>query len=156
VVEFNGADEAIDIVEKPSQFISNWAVTGLYFYDNAVLDIAAELRPSARGELEITDINRRYLQLRKLHVVKLGRGYAWLDTGTHDAMLEAAEFVRTLQHRQGLLVGCPEEIAYSNGFINGDELRSLAARYGKTAYGRYLLQLVDESDTRQEAQRARG
>jgi glucose-1-phosphate thymidylyltransferase len=156
VVEFNDADEAIDIVEKPRQFISNWAVTGLYFYDNAVLDIAAELRPSARGELEISDINRRYLQLRKLHVVKLGRGYAWLDTGTHDAMLEAAEFVRTLQHRQGLLVGCPEEIAYSKGFINGDELRSLAARYDKTAYGRYLLQLVDESDSRQETQRARG
>jgi glucose-1-phosphate thymidylyltransferase len=156
VVEFNDADEAIDIVEKPSQFISNWAVTGLYFYDNAVLDIAAALRPSARGELEISDINRRYLQLRKLHVVKLGRGYAWLDTGTHDAMLEAAEFVRTIQHRQGLLVGCPEEIAYSKGFINGDELRSLAARYGKTAYGQYLLQLVDESDSRQEAQRALG
>jgi glucose-1-phosphate thymidylyltransferase len=156
VVEFNDADEAIDIVEKPSQFISNWAVTGLYFYDNTVLDIAAALRPSARGELEISDINRRYLQLRKLHVVKLGRGYAWLDTGTHDAMLEAAEFVRTIQHRQGLLVGCPEEIAYSKGFINGDELRSLAARYGKTAYGQYLLQLVDESDSRQEAQRALG
>ena len=151
VVEFNDADEVIDIVEKPSQLISNWVVTGLYFYDNAVLDIAAELRPSARGELEISDINRRYLELKKLHVVKLGRGYAWLDTGTHDALLEAAEFVRTLQHRQGLLVGCPEEIAYTKRFINGDELRRLAARYGKTAYGRYLLQLVDESDTRQKA-----
>jgi glucose-1-phosphate thymidylyltransferase len=156
VVEFNDADEAIDIVEKPSQFISNWAVTGLYFYDNAVLDIAAELRPSDRGELEISSINRRYLELNKLHVVKLGRGYAWLDTGTHDALLEAAEFVRTIQHRQGLLVGCPEEIAYLKGFINGDELRSLAARYGKTAYGRYLLQLIDESDSRQEPQRAHG
>ena len=100
--------------------------------------------PSARGELEITDVNRRYLELRKLHVVKLGRGYAWLDTGTHDALLEAAEFVRSIQHRQGLLVGCPEEIAYTKGFITGDELRGLAARYGKTAYGRYLLRLVDE------------
>jgi glucose-1-phosphate thymidylyltransferase len=156
VLKFDDAGEPIDLIEKPTQFLSNWAVTGLYFYDNAVLDIAAGLRPSARGELEITDINRRYLELRKLHVVKLGRGYAWLDTGTHDALLEAAEFVRTIQHRQGLLVGCPEEIAYSKGFINGDELRSLAARYDKTAYGRYLLQLVDESDSRQEAQRARG
>ena len=96
---------------KAANFLSNWAVTGLYFYDNAVLDIAANLRPSARGELEITDVNRRYLELKKLHVVKLGRGYAWLDTGTHDALLEASDFVRSIQHRQGLLVGCPEEIA---------------------------------------------
>jgi glucose-1-phosphate thymidylyltransferase len=124
--------------------VSNWAVTGLYFYDNAVLDIAAGLRSSARGELEISDVNRRYLELRKLNVVKLGRGYAWLDTGNHDALLEAAEFVRTIQHRQGLLVGCPEEIAYVKGFITSDRLRGLAARYGKTAYGRYLLRLVDE------------
>ena len=109
-----------------------------------MLDIAAGLRPSARGELEISDVNRRYLELRKLNVVKLGRGYAWLDTGNHDALLEAAEFVRTIQHRQGLLVGCPEEIAYVKGFITSDQLRGLAARYGKTAYGRYLLRLVDE------------
>ena len=93
-------------------------MTGLYFYDNAVLDIAAGLRPSARGELEITDVNRRYMELKKLHVVKLGRGYAWLDTGTHDALLEAAEFVRSIQHRQGLLVGCPEEVAFLKKFIN--------------------------------------
>jgi glucose-1-phosphate thymidylyltransferase len=151
VLKFDDAGEPIDLVEKPTQFLSNWAVTGLYFYDNAVLDIAAALRPSARGELEISDINRRYLELRKLHVVKLGRGYAWLDTGTHDALLEAAEFVRAIQHRQGLLVGCPEEIAYVKGFITGDELRSLAARYEKTAYGRYLLQLVDEPHARQKA-----
>jgi glucose-1-phosphate thymidylyltransferase len=151
VLKFDDAGEPIDLVEKPTQFLSNWAVTGLYFYDNAVLDIAAGLRPSARGELEISDINRRYLELRKLHVVKLGRGYAWLDTGTHDSLLEAAEFVRAIQHRQGLLVGCPEEIAYTKGFITGDELRSLAARYDKTAYGRYLLQLVDEPDARQKA-----
>jgi glucose-1-phosphate thymidylyltransferase len=156
VVKFDHAGEPIDLVEKPTQFLSNWAVTGLYFYDNAVLDIAAGLRPSARGELEITDVNRRYLELRKLHVVKLGRGYAWLDTGTHDALLEAAEFVRTIQHRQGLLVGCPEEIAYLKSFITENELRGLAARYGKTAYGRYLLHLLDEPDTRQTAQRARG
>ena len=156
VVKFNEAGGAIDIVEKPTQFLSNWAVTGLYFYDNAVLDIAAGLRPSARGELEITDVNRRYLELRQLHVVKLGRGYAWLDTGTHDALLEASQFVRTIQHRQGLLVGCPEEIAYMKSFITSDELRGLAARYGKTAYGRYLLHLLDEPDTRQTSQRALG
>ena len=109
-----------------------------------MLDIAAGLHPSARGELEITDVNRRYLELKKLRVVKLGRGYAWLDTGTHDALLEAAEFVRSIQHRQGLLVGCPEEIAYTKGFISAEKLRSLAARYGKTAYGRYLQRLVEE------------
>src|SRR5262249_6739372 len=151
-VKFDDFGEPIDLVEKPTQFLSNWAVTGLYFYDNAVLDIAARLLPSARGELEISDINRSYLELRKLYVVKLGRGYAWLDTGTHDALLEAAEFVRVIQHRQGLLVGCPEEIAYVKEFITGDELRSLAARYSKTAYGRYLLHLVDEPDARKKAQ----
>jgi glucose-1-phosphate thymidylyltransferase len=144
VVKFGDSGEAMDIVEKPTQFLSNWAVTGLYFYDNAVLDIAAALRPSARGELEITDVNRCYLELRKLRVVKLGRGYAWLDTGTHDALMEASEFVRSIQHRQGLLVGCPEEVAYSKGFITADQLRGLAARYGKTKYGRYLQRLMDE------------
>ena len=146
VVTFDDAGETVDLVEKPTQFLSNWAVTGLYFYDNAVLDIAAGLRPSARGELEITDVNRGYLELRKLHVVKLGRGYAWLDTGTHDELLEAAEFVRSIQHWQGLLVGCPEEVAYTKRFITGEELRGLAAYYGKTAYGRYLLHLVDDPD----------
>src|SRR5215475_7260152 len=145
VVKFDDAGEPVDLVEKPTQFVSNWAVTGLYFYDNAVLDIAAGLRPSARGELEISDVNRRYLELKKLHVVKLGRGYAWLDTGSHDTLLEAAEFVRSIQHRQGLLVGCPEEIAYIKGFITRDELRGLAARYSKTAYGGYLLQLLEET-----------
>jgi glucose-1-phosphate thymidylyltransferase len=144
VVKFGDDCEAIDIVEKPTQFLSNWAVTGLYFYDNAVLDIAAGLRPSARGELEITDVNRHYLQRGKLHVVKLGRGYAWLDTGTHDALLEASEFVRLIQHRQGLLVGCLEEVAYLKGFITADQLRGLAVRYGKTAYGRYLQSIADE------------
>ena len=147
VVKFDELGRPVDIVEKPTQFLSNWAVTGLYFYDNAVLDIAASLRPSARGELEITDVNRRYLELNKLHVVKLGRGYAWLDTGTHDSLLEASEFVRSIQHRQGLLVGCPEEVAYIKGFIAADDLRRLAARYDKTAYGRYLQRLVDEPDS---------
>jgi glucose-1-phosphate thymidylyltransferase len=144
VVLIGANGEAIDIIEKPAKFLSNWAVTGLYFYDNAVLDIAAGLSPSARGELEITDVNRHYLQRGKLHVVKLGRGYAWLDTGTHDALLEASEFVRTIQHRQGLLVGCPEEVAYLKRFITAEALRGLAAPYGKTSYGRYLERLVDE------------
>ena len=111
-----------------------------------MLDIAAGLRPSARGELEITDVNRRYLELRKLHVVKLGRGYAWLDTGTHDALLEAGEFVRSIQHRQGLLVGCPEEIAYNVGFIGVEDLRRLAASLGNSGYGRYLQRLLSEGN----------
>ena len=144
VLKFDAGDKPIDIVEKPTQFISNWAVTGLYFYDNAVLDIAAGLHPSARGELEITDVNRRYMELGKLHIVKLGRGYAWLDTGTHDALLEAGQFVRSIQHRQGLLVGCPEEVAYMKRFITAGELRGLARKYDKTAYGRYLQRLADE------------
>jgi glucose-1-phosphate thymidylyltransferase len=144
VVKFDDADRPIDIVEKPKQFLSNWAVTGLYFYDNTVLDVAAGLRPSARGELEITDVNRRFLKLKKLRVVKLGRGYAWLDTGTHDALLEAAEFVRTVQNRQGLLVGCPEEVAYLQGFITAENLRRLAAKYGRSTYGQYLQRLIDE------------
>jgi glucose-1-phosphate thymidylyltransferase len=144
VLKFDEKEAPTDIIEKPPHFISNWAVTGLYFYDNAVLDIAAGLRPSTRGELEITDVNRRYLELKKLHIVKLGRGYAWLDTGTHDALLEASDFVRSIQHRQGLLIGCPEEIAYTKRFITADDLRALAARYNKTDYGRYLKRLADE------------
>ena len=142
-------DRAVDIIEKPNQFFSNWVVTGLYFYDNSVLDIAANLQPSARGELEITDVNRRYLERGALHVVKLGRGYAWLDTGTHDALIEASEFVRSIQHRQGLLVGCPEEVAYLKGFVTANQIRVLTARYDKTAYGRYLQRLVDEPATRE-------
>jgi glucose-1-phosphate thymidylyltransferase len=146
VVSFDAAGRAMEIVEKPAAPQSNWAVTGLYFYDNSVLDIAAQLRPSARGELEITDVNRHYMDLGKMHVVKLGRGYAWLDTGTHDALLEAAQFVRSIQHRQGLLVGCPEEVAFTKGFITAEELIALAGRFGKTAYGHYLQQLVNEPD----------
>jgi glucose-1-phosphate thymidylyltransferase len=143
VLKFDDADQPTDIVEKPSEFLSNWAVTGLYFYDNAVFEIAAALRPSARGELEISDINRYYLRLKQLQVVKLGRGYTWLDTGTHDTLLEAAEFVRSVQHRQGLLVGCPEEVAYLKGFITAENLRALAAQYHASAYGRYLQRIVD-------------
>ena len=144
VVKFDDAGKPIDIVEKPKQFLSNWAVTGLYFYDNAVLDIAASLRPSARGELEITDLNRHYLELGKLRVVKLGRGYAWLDTGTHDNLLAASEFVRSIQQRQGLLIGCLEEIAFSRGLISADHLLGLIGQYEKTAYGAYLLRLLRE------------
>jgi glucose-1-phosphate thymidylyltransferase len=145
VVRFDSGDRPAEIVEKPAQFLSNWAVTGLYFYDNVVLDIAARLKPSARGELEITDVNRHYLERGQLNVVKLGRGYAWLDTGTHDALLEASEFVRSIQHRQGLLVGCPEEVAYAKKFINAQELRALAAKYDKSPYGRYLERLAIEA-----------
>jgi glucose-1-phosphate thymidylyltransferase len=144
VIKFDGANKPVDIIEKPTQFLSNWVVTGLYFYDNAVLDIAASLRPSARGELEITDINRRYLDLGMLRVVQLGRGYAWLDTGSHDALMEASEFVRSIQHRQGLLVGCPEEIAYLKGFITAAQLSALADKLAKTAYGQYLKRLTNE------------
>jgi glucose-1-phosphate thymidylyltransferase len=144
VVKFDGTGRPVDIVEKPGHFVSNWAVTGLYFYDNAVLDIAAKLRPSPRGELEITDVNRRYLELGQLNVEKLGRGFAWLDTGNHESLLEAAEFVRSIQHRQGLLVGCPDEVAFTNGFIDAAQLRAIAAKCGKTPYGRYLQRLCEE------------
>jgi glucose-1-phosphate thymidylyltransferase len=147
VVKFDKSERPVDIVEKPAQFLSNWAVTGLYFYDNSALDIAARLRPSARGELEITDVNRRYMELGKLNVVKLGRGYAWLDTGTHDSLIEAAQFVRSIQQRQGLIVGCPEEIAYTKGFIGADDLRALAARLGNSLYGRYLHRLANEQNS---------
>lgn len=146
VVKFDETDRPVEIVEKPKEFLSNWAVTGLYFYDNAVLDIAASLRPSARGELEITDVNHRYMELGRLRVVKLGRGYAWLDTGTHEALLEAGQFVRSVQHRQGLIVGCPEEIAYTKGFITADDLRRLATQFGNSAYGQYLCWLADGQD----------
>lgn len=142
VVVFDSSGRPANIVEKPKTFVSPWAVTGLYFYDNRVVDIAADIKPSGRGELEITDVNCRYLELGALHVAKLGRGYAWLDTGTHDALLEAAEFVRSIQRRQGMLVGCLEEIAYSNGLIGVDDVLRIAKRYEKTAYGNYLRNLV--------------
>jgi glucose-1-phosphate thymidylyltransferase len=144
VVQFDNVGQAFEIVEKPTKFISNWAVTGLYFYDNAVLDIAADLAPSARGELEITDVNRRYLEVKKLRVVKLGRGYAWLDTGSHDSLLEASEFVRSIQRRQGLLVGCPEEVAYTMGFISAATVLDQARKFGKGAYGEYLRRLIED------------
>jgi glucose-1-phosphate thymidylyltransferase len=138
VVEFDERMRAISIEEKPRVPKSNWAVAGLYFYDSAVIDIAANLKPSARGEYEITDVNRAYLEQGKLNVSIMGRGYAWLDTGTPDSLLEAAEFVRTLEKRQGFKIACPEEVALSQGYISTDEFEKLAAGYGNSDYGRYL------------------
>ena len=144
VVSFDAAGRAVDLAEKPKNPKSPWAVTGLYFYDNRVLDIAAAVEPSERGELEITDVNRAYLELGELEVERLGRGYAWLDTGTHDSLIEAGEFVRTIQKRQGVQVACLEEIAFEQGFINAAQVRARGEMFGKTAYGQYLLRLVRE------------
>ena len=142
VVEFGRDGKAIDIVEKPKAPKSPWAVTGLYFYDNQVGDIAARLKPSARGELEITDVNRAYLERGTLHVERLGRGVAWLDTGTYEALLHAANFVQSIEERQGLMIACLEEIAYRMGYIAADDLRRLAQR-SSGAYGRYLLEILE-------------
>ena len=142
VVELDGSGNAVSIEEKPVKPRSGLAVTGLYFYDDRACDIAAEIRPSSRGELEITDLNRRYLELGSLHVETLGRGYAWLDTGTHDSLLEAASFIATLQRRQGLMVACPEEVALGKGWIDAEQLRRLAKPLAKNSYGKYLLALI--------------
>jgi glucose-1-phosphate thymidylyltransferase len=142
VVEFDAAKRAISIEEKPKARKSNYAVTGLYFYDTRVCEIASEIKPSARGELEITDVNLRYLRDGVLNVEIMGRGYAWLDTGTHDSLLEAASFVATLQKRQGLIVACPEEIAYGQKWINAEQVEALAHPLIKSDYGQYLLGLI--------------
>ena len=142
VVEFDKNHKAISIEEKPALPKSKFAVTGLYFYDNQVCNLAADVKPSPRGELEITDINRRYLEMGQLHVEMMRRGYAWLDTGTHDSLLEAAGFIATLQKRQGLMVSCPEEIAYRQGWIKAEQLEKLADPLKKNAYGQYLLNLI--------------
>jgi glucose-1-phosphate thymidylyltransferase len=143
VVEFDGDGLAIGIEEKPSRPRSNYAVTGLYFYDGRAAEIAASLRPSARGELEITDLNRRYLEEGRLRVETLGRGHAWLDTGTHDSLLQAANFIATVEHRQGLKISCVEEVAYRMGFIDAAQVERLARPLVSSGYGRYLLQLID-------------
>lgn len=142
VVEFDHNGKAISIEEKPQQPKSNYAVTGLYFYDNDVIDIAKQVKPSARGELEITDVNNAYLQRGDLHVGLLGRGFAWLDTGTHDSLMEAGQFVQTIEARQGLKVACLEEIAYHNGWLNAAQLAEQAQALEKTGYGQYLLRIL--------------
>ncbi|MFL6633814.1 MAG: glucose-1-phosphate thymidylyltransferase RfbA [Massilia sp.] len=142
VVEFDAQQRALSIEEKPKAPKSSYAVTGLYFYDNDVCSVAADIKPSTRGELEITDVNRSYLERGKLNVEIMGRGFAWLDTGTHDSLLEAASFIATLQKRQGLQVSCPEEIAYRQGWIDAAALQKLAAPLAKNGYGNYLLNLL--------------
>ena len=143
VAEFDAEGRALSIEEKPANPTSHWAVTGLYFYDAAVVEIAAGLKPSHRGELEITDLNKAYLAEGTLRVARLGRGYAWLDTGTHDSLLEAAEFVRTIEHRQGLKVACLEEIALAMGFVDEEAVLAVAKQYRNSPYGQYLVRLVE-------------
>jgi glucose-1-phosphate thymidylyltransferase len=144
VVEFDAQNRAISLEEKPAEPRSRYAVTGLYFYDRRVCDIAAAVRPSARGELEITDVNRAYLELGALDVEVMGRGYAWLDTGTHESLLQASSFIETIESRQGLKVACPEEIAYRSGWIDAEQLGRLARPLAKNGYGQYLLRVLDE------------
>ena len=145
VVDFDETGRPVAIVEKPKAPRSNYAVTGLYFYDNHVLDIAADLKPSARGELEITDVNRAYLAMGRLSVTKLGRGVAWLDTGTHETLLQAGNFIETIESRQGLKVGCPEEIAFRLGYIGEDQVRALAEPLKKSGYGEYLINMLRQA-----------
>jgi glucose-1-phosphate thymidylyltransferase len=144
VAEFDASGRVIGLEEKPSKPKSHYAVTGLYFYDSRVCDYAAELKPSPRGELEITDLNRRYLEDNSLHLEQLGRGYAWLDTGTHESLMEAGNYIQTIENRQGLKVCCPEEVAYNNGWIDAEQVKRLAAPLLKTGYGQYLMHLVEQ------------
>ncbi len=146
VVDLDSNGQAVSLEEKPQQPKSNWAVTGMYFYDNQVCDLAAELKPSPRGELEITDLNRKYLKNGKLRVEKLGRGFAWLDTGTHETLLQAAEFVQTMEQRQGFRIASPEEIAWRMEFIDAEQLEKLAYPLEKSGYGEYLLKILSETN----------
>lgn len=148
VVDFNEAGVATSLEEKPKVAKSNYAVTGLYFYDNQVVDMAADLKPSPRGELEITDINQLYLDQQQLSVEIMGRGYAWLDTGTHESLIEASNFIQTIENRQGLKVCCPEEIAYRSGYIDAGQLEKLAQPLTKNGYGQYLMRLLKEGNAR--------
>jgi glucose-1-phosphate thymidylyltransferase len=144
VAELNAAGRVVSLEEKPAKPRSNYAVTGLYFYDSSVCDRAVDLRPSARGELEITDLNQRYLESGQLHAEQLGRGYTWLDTGTHDALLDAGQFIATIERRQGLKIACPEEIAFRLGWISADAVAQSAQRYGNNSYAAYLMSLLSE------------
>ncbi|MCP4981601.1 MAG: glucose-1-phosphate thymidylyltransferase RfbA [Gammaproteobacteria bacterium] len=144
VVEFDAEGRAISLEEKPVKPKSRYAVTGLYFYDADIVNVAKSIKPSARGELEITDVNKRYLEQGKLNVINMGRGTAWLDTGTHESLLEASSFIETLEKRQGLKISCPEEIAWRRGLITSDQLRTLAQPLMKSGYGQYLLQIIEE------------
>ena len=148
VIDFDSQGRPATIQEKPAHPRSNYAVTGLYFYDERVLDIAQQIRPSPRGELEITDVNTAYLELGELEVERLGRGTAWLDTGTHETLLQASLFIETIEQRQGLKIACPEEIAYRRGYIDGIQVERLADALGKTAYAQYLRQLLQEQPPR--------
>jgi glucose-1-phosphate thymidylyltransferase len=151
VVTFDADQRVLDIEEKPTEPRSNFAVTGLYFYDERVWDLASELEPSARGELEITDLNRKYLELDSLHVEVMGRGFAWLDTGTHESLLDAAMFIQTIEKRQGLKIACLEEIAWRMGFIDSLQLEKLCDQNGKSEYGRYIRRLVEQSKNKSNA-----
>ena len=146
IAEFDSGGKVVSLEEKPQQPKSNYAITGLYFYDNSVVEIAAGLKPSARGELEITDVNKAYLEKNLLTLEKMGRGYAWLDTGSHDSLLAAANFIETIESRQGLKISCPEEIAYNLGLISARDLEKLAAPLNKNGYGQYLLSLAQRGD----------
>jgi glucose-1-phosphate thymidylyltransferase len=145
VVEFDKTGKAISLEEKPLEPKSNYAVTGLYFYDNSVVEMAKSLKPSPRGELEITDINRIYMEQGRMSVAMMGRGYAWLDTGTHQSLIEASNFIQTIELRQGLKVACPEEIAYRKGFIDAEQVKKLAVPLAKNAYGQYLLKIIRDN-----------